>query len=304
MSDPVSEQQVGEMAAQPLSPTINIVSNRGMIVLYDPILLRERVKAPSSWWKEQGPLGTAERNDGRLAVWPLTSGKASSRGYRVRLASALNPETEEPLQVGVSDPTPFVVEGPEVFLGPVERLPGDGSGDRLPSLPDEGQLLNLEPGRYQVTVHVLDWQREDRFFNEDNEPLPDAPPDFVLRLERVEGALCEAPPEVPPLLDYIPKKTPTASKTVKYATRPRTPPEEPKARRRRSGASTGGRRTKKGPLKVKELRPGELGVGATVRHPSFGVGTVLFVKDGFPKARVNFQNTEHKVDKAELTVLS
>ena len=52
------------------------------------------------------------------------------------------------------------------------------------------------------------------------------------------------------------------------------------------------------------IRPGELCVGATVRHGAYGVGTVLFVKDGFPKAKVEFQGTAYKVDRAELTVLS
>ncbi len=281
--------------------TVSIASNWGMVVLYDPDLLQERVKDPSRWWKG-GPLATAERADGRIALWPISS-KASGRSYRFRLGDRPR-EAEQPYVCGVTDPAPLRVEGEEVFLGPVERLPGDGAGDRLPALPDQGRLVAFPPGTYAVQVHVLNWQGEERFWNEDNEPTADAPPDFVIEASPVDAdALPEAPGEPAPLLDLIPRKTPTASKKVRYATRPRPVEEPPQRTRRRSGARTGGATaTRKAPPKP-ELRPGEMGVGASVRHPSYGVGTVLFVREGFPKARVNFGGREYKVDKDDLSVL-
>jgi len=45
-------------------------------------------------------------------------------------------------------------------------------------------------------------------------------------------------------------------------------------------------------------------IPVSVRHPRYGVGTVLFVRDGFPKAKVKFHDGEEKVPKDELTVLS
>lgn len=284
-----------------LGPTLSVASNMGMIVLYDPLLLSERVKSPSTWWKGPSPLGTQERREGRLAAWPLSAGKAGSRPYRIRATTApLDPETEEPYVCGESGPVVIQITNDELFLGPAERLPGDGSGDRLSAIPDQGQLIPTPPpGKYQVIAKVLNWQHDDRFFNEDNEPTKDAPPDFVLALSPFEGEVPVPAAEVKPLLDWIPSKTPTASKTVKYATRPKNRDPEPKPKRRRS---SGEKAPKK--ITVKKLRPGELGVGAQVRHPMYGIGTVLFVKEGFPKARVNFQSTEYKVDKADLTVLS
>lgn len=298
------------LSGSSLGPTISIASNMGMFVLYDPLLLRDRVKAPSTWWREPGPLATDERREGRLAAWPLSAGKAGSRPYRTRATTGeLDPETEAPYVCGEAQPVVIRISADELFLGPAERLPGDGSGDRLSAIPEQGQLIPPpEPGLYRVVAKVLNWQHDDRFFNEDNEPTADAPPDFVLQLSPVEGEEVPEPPaEVKPLLDWIPKKTPTASKTVKYATRPKTRDPDPAPRRRRGGG--GGTRSrssasKKQPLKVKQLRPGEMGVGAQVRHPTYGIGTVLFVRDGFPKARVSFQNQEYKVDKGDLTVIS
>ena len=288
-----------------LQRPLRIASNRGVLVLFDPTLLQHRVKDPSTWWKD-GLLETRERRDGRLAVWPLSAGKAAGGPWRVRLGTELDP-SEEPFAVGSAEPTPLVIEGPEVFLGPIERVPGDGAGDRLSALPEQGRVLPWAPGRYLVLAHVLNWQGEERFWTEDNEPVADAPPDFVLVAEAVDGELPAPASEPQPLLELIPGKTPTASKKVRFATRPRTPIEEPKKPGRRRSAG-GGVKTprearEKRATNLPQLRPGEMGVGAEVRHPMYGIGTVLFVREGFPKARVRFHGGEEKVDKDTLTVI-
>ncbi|MGE0712413.1 MAG: hypothetical protein AB7N76_32870 [Planctomycetota bacterium] len=292
------------MTELPQIPALSIQSTMGMIVLYDPTLLQDRVKAASSWWRDD-PLGAAERQDGRVALWPLSEGRATSRSYRVRMGTALT-EVEEAYVVARTEPAAWLVRDTEVFLGPIERLPGDGGGDRLSAIPDAGQLVPMVPGMYAVTACVLDWQGEERFFNEDNEPVADAPPDVVLLIEAVDEL--PTPPAVQvPLLHLIPKKTATANSKVQFSSRPRAPIDfdEPKRKRAR-GTSEGGSRAaprRTGPVQVKELRPGELGVGARVRHPSYGVGTVLFLKEGYPKAKVNFAGIEQKVDKDDLTVV-
>lgn len=294
------------------SPTMSIQSDSGMIVVYDPAPLKERVKAAASWWKDD-PFGIAERQDGRVALWPLSTGKATSRSYRVRVGGSLAENEVDYVVEQRADPTPLVIEGSEVFLGPVERLPGDGGGDRLSAIPDGGQLFyTLPPGRYAATACVLDWQRNDHFFNEDNEPTADAPPDVVILVE-ASDELPSAPPEPTPLLELIPKKTATAKAAVTFVKKERRVIEldmAPGAKKPRKSSSSTSRSTgrSRGPstVKVAELRPGELGIGATVRHPTYGVGTVLFVKSDpqFTKAKVRFQSEERKVEKDELTVLS
>lgn len=288
----------------PASPILEIQSDMGMLVLYDHNGLKERIKSASTWYKRD-PLDTAERLDGRIAVWPMSAGKATSRTYRVRFGDALDAEREEPYVVGRADPAPLVIgEAGEVFLGPVERLPGDGSGDRLPAIPEQGQVVPLPPGRYSVTACVLDWEREERFFDEDNEPTADAPADFVLLIEETDDLPSPAE-EVEPLLHLIPRQAPTASTKVRYTARPRSAPvveETPKRRRTSSGSATRAKPTPK-KVEVRPLAPGEMGVGARVRHSLYGVGTVLFLREGFPKVKVRFQSSEQKVDRDELTVV-
>lgn len=300
--------------ARELGGSVEVSSNMGLLVLYDPAQLRERVKAPRSWY-ERIPLETEEREAGKYAAWPLGGGKRASRDYRARLGDTLT-ELEQAYLRGSSPPAPLEVVGEEVFLGPGERLPGDGFGDRISHLPRGGDLLSFAPGRYSVVAHVLDWRPDDRFWNEENEPTADAPPDFVLTWELVEALPpAPAPAEVTPLLELLPAKEPTASTAVKvgntWRSRHRTVEldVDQKRRGRRGGEPSApraprARKEEGAPIQVVAPRPGELCVGATVRHPIYGVGKVLFMREGFPKAKVAFQSTQEKVDKDDLTVVS
>lgn len=296
----------------PLGGTVRISTDHTLIALFDPVPLRDYVKERRAWW-ESDPFGNAERQEGRLAIWPL-----GGRGgfYRVRLGTELN-ETERAYDRGTSPAAPLQVSANgQVFLGPAERLPGDGYGDLLSEIPDKGGLLPLPPGGYTVTAHVLDWRPEARFWNEENEPTDDAPPDFVLVVQKVDS-LPPAPEDVRPLLELLPQKKPKGGeRVVVTAPKIRGPIllEDEKPGKKR-GQGIGGATTPRrdaGPrrdavLKIAPGKPGELRDGARVRHGAYGMGTVLFVRDGFPKVRVKFDSgagDEFKVDRSELTVLS
>lgn len=295
----------------PLGGTVRIsIDTALMIAAFDPARLKDHVKVPRAWW-EKNPLGAAERKDGRMAVWPL-GGRGGS--YRARLGVELT-EVERAYDRGASPAAPLETTSGEVFVGPIERLPGDGFGDRYPAIPDKGGLLPLPPGKYAVAVHVLDWRPEERFWNEENEPTEDAPPDFVVLVAPVE-ALPAAPAEVGALIDLLPQKKAKGAERVIPVQKIRGPiileDEKPKSRRSGGGGGSSGPAARRepaakreGPLKVAPGRPGELREGARVRHSTYGVGTVLFVRDGFPKVRVVFDDqTEYKVDRSELSVLS
>ncbi len=283
---------------------VDVQSAAGTLVLFDPAVLRGRVKASSSWWKPNA-LATKERQNGRLVAWPIGEGRAGTRRQRVRVGTALHP-TEEPFLKGNTESCPLVIEGDELFVGPVERLPGDGSGDRLPELPDGGGVYSWEAGLYVATVHVLDWQREERFWNEDNEPTADAPADFVVLVQATASELPDAPAEPQPLLELIPKKTPLASGKVFRATRPKPKNEEPKPKRKRSSKKTPVAKatTLNKKVSVKARKEGELGVGAKVQHAVYGLGEVRFMRACFPKGKVSLHERDYKVDKSELTVVS
>jgi len=293
---------MSDRTESPAGVELRITSAAGYLVAFDPEPLRARVKDPRSWW-ERDPLGTGERRQAKVAMWPIGG---RPREYRVRVGTGLT-ELEQGYARGSSAPAPLVTASDELFVGPVERLPGDGFGDRLPTIEGEGGLVPFSAGRWALTVHVLDWRPDDRFWTDDNEPTEDAPPDFVVVYADAAGDLADPPAEPQPLTEHLPKKKAQAKKTVvsgktwrsKQARKPVVLEDEKKKRR------GGGTRTKKkAPVVVKDLKPGEMGVGATVRHPRYGVGTVLFVRDGFPKAKVKFHDGEEKVPKDELTVLS
>ncbi len=282
---------------------VSIQSDVGSVVLYDPTMLSQRVKASSTWWRTT-PLGLSERAEGRFALWPLGEGRAANRTYRWRLGSELQ-EAEKPFERGSSEPVLLRVEGDELFLGPIERLPADGAGDRLPKLPDGGDIYAGEPGTYAVTVHVLDWRPEDRFWSEDNEPTADAPVDFVVLLSKTDAEL-PGVAEPKPLLEHLPKKKPLASKKVVKHTRPAHRSEEEKKAAKRVRKTSTKKKVARGirqPVQIRALAPGQLGVGASVRHTVYGVGEVLFMRDGFPKVKVRFSSREVKVDKSEITVV-
>jgi hypothetical protein len=303
--------------------TVSVATDSGMIVVYDLALLKDRVKDPKRWWYTR-PFATDERQDGRYAIWPL--GGKEGVTYRVRLGSGLD-EVERPYDRGCAGAAPLRVVGPDgVFLGPAERIPGDGFGDRLSQIPDKGGLVPLGPGRYSLVAHVLDWRPEARFWTEDNEPTADAPPDVVIVLTALEGdaPLPAAEPEVTPLLSLLPRKEIKGSERVVHATRPRNAvvllDEKPGRKPRVPGAPVDrdprepaapvtdrDPEARRSPMRAGTIRadgrPGEVRVGAQVRHPRYGIGTVTFLRDGFPKARVTFHDGEQKVDKDELKAI-
>lgn len=296
----------------PLGGTVRLsIDGNLMIAAFDPARLKDHYKEPRRWW-ERNPLAAAERKDGRMAVWPL-GGRGGA--YRARLGTALT-ELERTYDRGSTQPAPLVTASGEVFVGPIERLPGDGYGDRYSEIPDKGGVLPLPAGSYAVTVHVLDWRPEERFWSEENEPTDDAPADFVVLVAPVaaDASLPTAPPEVPPLLDLLPQKKAKGAERVVAVQKIRGPivleDEKPKSRRGGGGGSAPSIRRepaakREGTLKIAPGKPGELREGARVRHATYGVGTVLFIRDGFPKVRVAFDGqAEYKVDRSELSVLT
>jgi len=293
------------MSNEALGGTVSVRTDVAMIVAFDPVNLKERVKEPRRWWYE-APMATPDRKAAKYALWPL-----GGRGglFRVRVATELA-EDEKSLDRGASPAAPLVVTSGEMFVGPVERMPCDGYGDRMMQIPDRGGLLPVPVGNWLLEAHVLDWRSEARFWNEDNEPTPDAPVDFVLLLKQAEGALPPPPAEVQPLLELLPQKKPKGSERVVHSTRPRAPIvlEVEKPAKRGGGGPREPREPREpkrpaGPTKVAPRKPGEIGEGSRVRHPTYGVGTVMFIRDGFPKAKVVFDDGEQKVEKDDLKAL-
>lgn len=204
------------------------------LVAFDAEALKHRVRAKGDWWRVDPITGLDEVADGRMAIFPL----GQEGTFRLLFRAGDLTEDERRRVVGKVEGLGLAVLSGDVFVGAAERLPGDGRGERMSEIPGTGALYPLEPGRYAVTAHVLDWRDDDACFDEDNEPLPTAPADVVLTVAPIApgAAAPDVPFELPGLLDLIPTKEAKGKARVPgHVKRPR-PKDEPVSGRRRSSA--------------------------------------------------------------------
>jgi hypothetical protein len=198
------------------------------LAVFDPKALLHRMRQPKTWWRESSSvLDVPEVLEGKLALFPI--GAEGNFSARLSLDGALT-ETEKRLAKGTVGKLGVHLVGEDVFCGAAERLPGEGIGDRIVAIPGTGAFWKAAPGDYDATVHVLDWRTNRDFFDEDGEPLPDAPPDFVVVLARREAPF-DAPVMLEPLLDLIPKAEASAAALRVPPTIRRSVPSSPRAPR-------------------------------------------------------------------------
>lgn len=287
------------------SPPIALATDNALLCAYDPRVMKDWVKVSRDWVygvKDNGYGRLEPVKTGHIAVWPL-GGKGGR--YTARVLAGELPEAWRPYEKGTVAGLGLVLESGQLFVGPGERIPGDGFGDRIVDLEDEGKLFSWPAGRYTTTVHVLHWKTDGKFYDADGEPTKDAPPDFAIVLTPLPAGDFAAPHPVPPLLDFLPKpkvKPPTPGSLVPRP-RPMAPPPEP-ARSPRRRAPAEAKEWHPSPDPLPPPKPGEIRVGMRVRHATYGDGTVLFIREGFPKVKVDFRGREEKVDRSELTVVS
>lgn len=100
----------------------------------------------------------------------------------VRVGSCEQPEslTKRELSfLGVSS-SPYLLRAKgQVFVSGIEHVEGNPSVNC-------GQV-NLSPGAYAVTVHLIDWAAEPGMLDENDKPRQGALPDFVVLLNPVVG---------------------------------------------------------------------------------------------------------------------
>ena len=203
-----------------------IETDLATLAVFDAEVLQHRSRVKGDWWR-QGPLASlAEVRDGRAALLPI--GKEGR--YRLLFRRGEPTELERSLTVGQVSGLGVEVRSGELFVGVAERLPGDGRGGRLSAIPGTGELYQVEPGRWSITVHVLDWRHEDAYFDEDAEPLPEAPADFVVALGA--PAPLAVPDPLPELLDLLPQAEIRGQAHVPAGVRRRPAPVERERRPR------------------------------------------------------------------------
>ncbi len=213
---------------------IPFTTDQALVVVFDPAVLRHRVREPRGWWRLPDLLDLPEVEGRRAAIWPI--GREGSFRVALRVAEDLQPAEAERAVDAVSG-LGVVVESGQVFVGSGDRLPGGGGGDRMPHIPDTGAVLDVPPGEYTAELHLLRWREDDAFFDEDGEVVKDAPADFVILLKTPQPD-DEPPARLPDLLDLMPKaEAKGRAKVGLVPRRRRSEPEPVRGRRRRSGGA-------------------------------------------------------------------
>ena len=77
-----------------------------------------------------------------------------------------------------SEPYLFVASG-EAWISGIERVGEPSEHD--------GFSVAVPPGRWSVTIHILDWEKEPGSHGQDGGPIDAALPDFVVVLVRDDG---------------------------------------------------------------------------------------------------------------------
>src|SRR5947209_2364745 len=137
------------------SKPIVLATDLALLCAYDPFVMKDCVRKSRGWVYEvkdndYGKLDTVR--SGRIAVWPL-GGKGGR--YTARVVRGELPAEWRPYEKGVVAGFGVVVEHGQLFVGPGERIPGDGFGDRVVEIEDGGRVLEHENGRFATSVHVL-----------------------------------------------------------------------------------------------------------------------------------------------------
>jgi hypothetical protein len=115
------------------------------------------------------------------AFVPINIGGDGAYQFVVRVGSASAPagltERERPYLAVASEPYLFVATAGAVISG-IEHVGDD---------PDIGLRVSLEPGRWRVTVALIDWAAEPGQRDDDGAPRPGALPDFVVLINPETG---------------------------------------------------------------------------------------------------------------------
>jgi hypothetical protein len=218
---------------------IIVTTDLATLVAFDPAVLKHRVRGKGDWWRVEAITELDEVASGAVAILPV-GGEGT---YRVALREGALAADEQPRARGSIEGLGVHVPSGQLFVGAAERLPGDGR-DRPSDVPGTGAIVELAPGRYALTVHALEWRDDRAFFDEDNEPLPTAPADFVLVVTPATDAP-DVPFTIPALLDLLPKREAKASTHIPGNVIKRRSAPEPTRRPR--GASSSERVEREGP---------------------------------------------------------
>ncbi len=161
-------------AVVPRSRSCTAWTDAGMCAMWNPSRFTSVVDY-DTWERELQADGDLLRHVRQGDLVPVNLGFDSRFDFTVRtgpLDQAALTEREARYLAVSSEPYLYVADG-ELCLSGLEHVNADPQPHTTTRVP-------LAPGRYQVTVHLLDWEAESGAKDEAGQPTAQALPDFVV----------------------------------------------------------------------------------------------------------------------------
>jgi hypothetical protein len=159
-------------AAQPTSRSFVVSTDAGMLAVWNPKQFTSIVDY-DSWERELLEDKDILRRVRAGHLVPINFGRDFTAAVTVRIEPLANPrlsEREARYAFFASDPYLYVSDG-ELCLTGLEGIERD---------PSPASVMAIAPGRYQVTIHILDWDLEPGAKDESGRPTANALPDYLV----------------------------------------------------------------------------------------------------------------------------
>lgn len=162
------------MASEGWELTRALRTDAGMFCLWQPEYFAG-VTDQDSWEDWLSEDVAISRHVAAGAFVPVNLGVDGAFQFMVRGGGGDLPMTTREMQYLAvsSDPYLLIARGPVVLSG-LEAVGAGSNPERLP--------IPLNPGRYAVTIRILDWSAEPGAMDSDGEPGPNALPDFMVEI--------------------------------------------------------------------------------------------------------------------------
>jgi hypothetical protein len=168
---------------------ILLSTDTATLAVFDPAVLAFRVSDRCDWWTDDLHL-LPEVASGEVSLLSLSG----DGFYKIRVTDGALTEAEaayasELVILGLT------VVSTEVFVGPGECLPGDGTSP-VSTDPDEGRFfIPVATGRYLVHAHAIAWNDAPDWYVPEGQPIPaNTPADVVLVLHPLLPGSLFTPP--------------------------------------------------------------------------------------------------------------
>jgi hypothetical protein len=173
--------------------TILCPTDTATLAVFDPAVLAPRTSDVCDWWTDDFRT-VPEVASGQIGLLSLSGDGV----YKVRFTDGSLTDSEasyasERVVLGLT-----VVSG-NVFVGPGECLPGEGTFPELTDANDGRFFVSVPPGTYLLELTAIAWDDSPDWYVPPGEPVPiGAPADIVIRIQPRPPDTAFAPPQSEP----------------------------------------------------------------------------------------------------------